>query len=67
MVRKVSRSAKHIYRRRVSKSPCRGKKLKSCVKTRGCKKAKGAKRTYCRRRSNTRRNKKASFRVTYRV
>ena len=67
MVRKVSRSVKRVYRRRVSKSPCRGKKHVNCVKTRACKKAKGVKRTYCRKRSNTKRNKKASFRVTYRV
>ncbi len=61
-----SKTAKRIYRKRVSKSPCRGKTAKACGKSRGCKSAKGKKRTFCRKSGNTKRNKYASFRVTYR-
>lgn len=66
MVAKVSRSAKRIYRKRVSKSPCRGKKPVSCKSTKGCKVAKGKKRSFCRKQANTKRTKFASFRVTRR-
>jgi len=66
MPSKPSRSAKRIYRKRVSKSPCRGKTAKVCKKTRGCKSTKGKKRRFCRKSSNTKRNKFAAFRVTYR-
>ena len=66
MPAKLSRSTKRIYRKRVSKSPCRGKKAVSCKKSQGCKVAKGRKRTFCRKQSNTKRNKFASFRITRR-
>lgn len=66
MVAKVSRSAKRIYRKRVSKSPCRGKQSVSCKTSKGCKVAKGKKRTFCRKQGNTKRTKFASFRVTRR-
>lgn len=61
-----SKTAKRIYRKRVSKSPCRGKTLKSCNKSRGCKSAKGKKRSFCRKKANTKRNMFAPFRITYR-
>ena len=66
MAAKISSSTKRIYRKRVSKSPCRGKKNVSCKKSRGCKVAKGKKRSFCRKQINTKRNKSPSFRVTRR-
>ena len=64
--KKPSRSAKRIYRKRVGKSPCRGKTAKMCKTTRGCKNAKGKKRSFCRKSGNTKRNQRTAFRVTYR-
>lgn len=66
MPSKPSRTAKRIYRKRVKKSPCRGKNTKVCKSTRGCKNTKGKKRTFCRKSSNTKRNKAVAFRMTYR-
>ena len=61
-----SKTAKRIYRKRVKKSPCRGKTKKSCKQLRGCKNAKGKKRSFCRKALNNKRNKPSSFRITYR-
>lgn len=61
-----SKTAKRIYRKRVKKSPCRGKTVKSCSQSRGCKNAKGKKRSFCRKTSNTKRNMPVPFRITYR-
>ena len=66
MSSKPSRTAKRIYRKRVSKSPCRGKHKGSCKATLGCKFVKGKKRKFCRKIGNTKRNTFASFRVTRR-
>tara|TARA_B100000767_G_scaffold257843_1_gene266043 strand:+ start:234 stop:443 length:210 start_codon:yes stop_codon:yes gene_type:complete len=66
MAKKPSLTAKRIYRKRVSRSPCRGKTKKNCGVTKGCKNAKGKKRTFCRKKVNTKRKERPAFRVTYR-
>ena len=49
------RTRKQIYRARVKKSPCRGRKSTRCYKKNGCKNTKsGKRRSYCRKRSNAR-------------
>ena len=67
MVKKPSLTAKRIYRKRVKKSPCRGKKKVSCKSTSGCKVSKGRKRSFCRKKLNTKRTQKVSFRITRRA
>ncbi len=66
MPSKPSRTTKRIYRKRVSKSPCRGKRADTCKKSVGCKRAKGKTRAFCRKSKNTKSNKFASFRITRR-
>lgn len=66
MVAKLTKTAKRIYRKRVSKSPCRGKSKLSCKSTNGCIHSKGKKRSFCRKTKNTKRNMFAAFRVTRR-
>ena len=51
---KSARSRNQIYRSRVRRSKCRGRKYSSCTKKFGCMRAKGTKRRFCRK-SSTRR------------
>ncbi len=67
MAKKLSLTRKRIYRKRVSKSPCRGKTNVTCKSTSGCKISKGKKRTFCRKKLNTKRTKKVAFRITRRA
>ena len=67
MVKKVSLTTKRIYRKRVKKSPCRGKNKVSCKSTSGCKVSKGKKRTFCRKKLITKKTKKVAFRITRRA
>jgi len=48
-------SARRSYRRRVSKSKCKGKRASTCRNSKTCKMAFGKKRSYCRKRSNKKR------------
>jgi len=50
-----SHSALVDYRRRVSKSKCRGLRGRTCNKRPGCKYASGSKRSFCRKSNSTRR------------
>jgi hypothetical protein len=45
---------RRAYRSRVKKSSCRGKRGRTCNKTKGCKYTRGKKRKYCRKKKNTR-------------
>jgi|TARA_B110000858_G_C17507948_1_gene339092 hypothetical protein len=67
MARKLSLTTKRIYRKRVKKSPCRGKNKVSCRSTSGCKVSKGRKRTFCRKKLNTKKTNKVAFRITRRA
>ncbi len=46
---KRARSRKQIYRSRVSRSHCRGRKYSRCTRKFGCMRAKGTKRRFCRK------------------
>ena len=50
--------ARKSYRRRVKGSSCRGKRARTCNKTKGCKHASGKKRSFCRKKKNTRRRRR---------
>jgi hypothetical protein len=50
--------ARKSYRRRVKGSSCRGKRARTCNKTKGCKRASGKKRSFCRKKKNTRRKRR---------
>ena len=43
---------RRVYRSRVKKSSCRGKRGRTCNKTKGCKYTRGKKRKYCRKKKN---------------
>ena len=44
---------RRAYRARVKKSPCRGKRGRTCNKSKGCKYTRGKKRKYCRKKKNS--------------
>ena len=44
---------RRAYRARVKKSTCRGKRGRTCKKTKHCKYTRGKKRQYCRKKKNT--------------
>lgn len=44
---------RRVYRSRVKKSSCRGKRGRTCNKSKGCKYTRGKKRQYCRKKKNT--------------
>jgi|TARA_Y100000992_G_scaffold96951_1_gene62573 tRNA G37 N-methylase TrmD len=48
-----SLSRKRSYRRRLKKSPCRGKKPNQCRSMSNCKYTSGNKRKFCRKSKNT--------------
>ncbi len=50
-----SLSRKRSYRRRLKKSPCRGKKPDQCRSMSNCKYTSGSKRKFCRKSSNSKR------------
>ena len=51
-----SPETRKLYRMRIKRSLCKGKKSKKCNKLKGCKYAsKGTKRKFCRKKRNTRR------------
>ena len=43
---------RRAYRARVKRSSCRGKRGRTCNKTKNCKYTRGKKRKYCRRKKN---------------
>ena len=45
---------RRVYRARVKKSSCRGKRGRTCNKSKGCKYTRGKKRKYCRKKKNKR-------------
>lgn len=50
----VAKSKLSVYRRRVKSSTCRGKRARTCNRTKKCKYAMGKKRSFCRKRGNER-------------
>ena len=53
--KKPRSSAKRSYRKRVSKSKCKGKRASTCRNSKNCKMAFGRKRSYCRKSTNKKR------------
>lgn len=49
---KRARSRKQIYRSRVKRSHCRGRKYSRCTRKFGCSRAKGSVRRFCRKSRN---------------
>lgn len=50
----VAKRKLSVYRRRVKSSKCRGKRARTCGRTKKCKYAIGKKRSFCRKRRNAR-------------
>ena len=50
----TTKSSRKLYRRRVKKSVCRGKRGRTCNKKSTCKYASGVKRSFCRSKRNGR-------------
>lgn len=46
---KRARSRKQIYRNRVKRSHCRGRKASRCTRKFGCMRARGTQRRFCRK------------------
>ena len=52
--KKPSKASIKIYKKRLAKSHCRGKRSTICRAKRGCSVASGKKRSFCRKSKNTR-------------
>ena len=51
-LKSIKRKTRRVYRKRVKYSQCRGKRGRTCNKTKSCKYASGKKRSFCRRKKN---------------
>jgi hypothetical protein len=51
----ISASKRRLYRNRIKRSLCRGKKTKKCLRVKGCKYTSGTKRKFCRKKHSLRR------------